>query len=426
VQDKIIKCKETGKTLPGSACSGEKYMSYENIRAKLTGLISDIEDIDADDETKAQFKEHLFLFQQAERAYNEERYDDGISILEMLNERIPDNINIKTLLAIAYDLTGHPIKYIRLVEEIYEILPGAGDFSLALAMAYRRQDWTQKALKQLKTTVELIPDNSLAWENLVDCSMEAEETHEAQMNCFGAMHILKEYGIESVRLNVYAFSFMILEDNDRADKYLTNIVRIMQSSVKHENNYYEDAIRDVLWEIDMAERYNFIPRIREMIDILPEISKGLAAYVEEVETKAEIIIMNETFPEVLCNIIELLDKDCDCDECERNLISSECSILVDHDGYKPELIRLSNEHPKLYSMHNVFFDVAVSGVNRDRLLKERLRILSDDDLEPILIRADGSEINPVVETYRREGRKIGRNELCPCGSGKKYKKCCGA
>jgi len=29
------------------------------------------------------------------------------------------------------------------------------------------------------------------------------------------------------------------------------------------------------------------------------------------------------------------------------------------------------------------------------------------------------------ETYRREGRKIGRNEPCPCGSGKKYKKCCG-
>jgi len=22
------------------------------------------------------------------------------------------------------------------------------------------------------------------------------------------------------------------------------------------------------------------------------------------------------------------------------------------------------------------------------------------------------------------GNKIGRNELCPCGSGKKYKKCC--
>ena len=30
-----------------------------------------------------------------------------------------------------------------------------------------------------------------------------------------------------------------------------------------------------------------------------------------------------------------------------------------------------------------------------------------------------------VVTFKREGRKIGRNEPCPCGSGKKYKKCCG-
>ncbi len=28
-------------------------------------------------------------------------------------------------------------------------------------------------------------------------------------------------------------------------------------------------------------------------------------------------------------------------------------------------------------------------------------------------------------TVRREEPKIGRNDPCPCGSGKKYKKCCG-
>ncbi|MBW1707552.1 MAG: SEC-C domain-containing protein, partial [Deltaproteobacteria bacterium] len=27
---------------------------------------------------------------------------------------------------------------------------------------------------------------------------------------------------------------------------------------------------------------------------------------------------------------------------------------------------------------------------------------------------------------KRKGKKIGRNDPCPCGSGKKYKKCCGA
>ena len=28
-------------------------------------------------------------------------------------------------------------------------------------------------------------------------------------------------------------------------------------------------------------------------------------------------------------------------------------------------------------------------------------------------------------TFVREGKKIGRNDPCPCGSGKKYKNCCG-
>ncbi len=28
-------------------------------------------------------------------------------------------------------------------------------------------------------------------------------------------------------------------------------------------------------------------------------------------------------------------------------------------------------------------------------------------------------------TVRRQGEKVGRNDVCPCGSGKKYKKCHG-
>jgi preprotein translocase subunit SecA len=31
----------------------------------------------------------------------------------------------------------------------------------------------------------------------------------------------------------------------------------------------------------------------------------------------------------------------------------------------------------------------------------------------------------VVQRIRNSAPKVGRNEPCPCGSGKKYKKCCG-
>jgi SEC-C motif-containing protein len=32
---------------------------------------------------------------------------------------------------------------------------------------------------------------------------------------------------------------------------------------------------------------------------------------------------------------------------------------------------------------------------------------------------------PAGQPIRREKPKVGRNDPCPCGSGKKYKKCCG-
>ncbi|MDG4811826.1 preprotein translocase subunit SecA [Hydrogenovibrio sp. 3SP14C1] len=38
---------------------------------------------------------------------------------------------------------------------------------------------------------------------------------------------------------------------------------------------------------------------------------------------------------------------------------------------------------------------------------------------------DVSEEDQSDSTYRREAPKVGRNDPCPCGSGKKYKQCCG-
>src|SRR5262249_32263931 len=39
--------------------------------------------------------------------------------------------------------------------------------------------------------------------------------------------------------------------------------------------------------------------------------------------------------------------------------------------------------------------------------------------------ADGAATEGKVKTVRRERPKVGRNDPCPCGSGKKYKKCHG-
>ena len=44
------------------------------------------------------------------------------------------------------------------------------------------------------------------------------------------------------------------------------------------------------------------------------------------------------------------------------------------------------------------------------------------DTDPFVV--DDDFFLPTVKTVVRSGPKIGRNDPCPCGSGKKYKKCC--
>lgn len=74
-------------------------------------------------------------------------------------------------------------------------------------------------------------------------------------------------------------------------------------------------------------------------------------------------------------------------------------------------------------------DVNSEDVTLDILAEDMKRIFPDalrgvallgNSIHQMLATRGNSNQQPVVQ-----GKKIGRNELCPCGSGKKFKKCCG-
>ncbi|MBO4674865.1 MAG: SEC-C domain-containing protein [Elusimicrobiaceae bacterium] len=62
------------------------------------------------------------------------------------------------------------------------------------------------------------------------------------------------------------------------------------------------------------------------------------------------------------------------------------------------------------------------GVNF-KSIRQMKKWMKDHEKE---LRAENADAQPKVETVVHEGPRIGRNDPCPCGSGKKYKKCCGA
>ncbi len=57
-------------------------------------------------------------------------------------------------------------------------------------------------------------------------------------------------------------------------------------------------------------------------------------------------------------------------------------------------------------------------------LEEEQRRKREKELEMAKAAGAGSQ-NETPKTVRRQEEKVGRNAPCPCGSGKKYKKCCG-
>ena len=84
-------------------------------------------------------------------------------------------------------------------------------------------------------------------------------------------------------------------------------------------------------------------------------------------------------------------------------------------GYaqKDPLIEYQKEAYKLYcAMMNRVRDLMVGYIFRIQLPPRRA--------------PQAAPVQQTGEQAEDAGHKIGRNDPCPCGSGKKYKKCCGA
>ena len=60
---------------------------------------------------------------------------------------------------------------------------------------------------------------------------------------------------------------------------------------------------------------------------------------------------------------------------------------------------------------------------RDGEVQEHHEVSRFRKIDGTWLYSGGKDVGPVQ--FKRDAPKTGRNEHCPCGSGKKYKKCCG-
>ena len=113
-------------------------------------------------------------------------------------------------------------------------------------------------------------------------------------------------------------------------------------------------------------------------------------------------------------------------------------LIEEWEELQPDFAIIQKEYPELHHMLDDVWTAMAAGKKEvarfeERLLKEYDRL--EKNFSNPLFYARHPEKRPITEvlqwdsletgTFQRDGKKIGRNDPCPCGSGKKYKKCCG-
>lgn len=95
--------------------------------------------------------------------------------------------------------------------------------------------------------------------------------------------------------------------------------------------------------------------------------------------------------------------------------------------YKKEAFRLFNELTSLIQKQVVYSIYKIGGLQEFIMPANNLNNITIS--APAKTMGEGSSSTTQVFVDKKikdsEGNKVGRNDLCPCGSGKKYKKCCG-
>jgi preprotein translocase subunit SecA len=102
--------------------------------------------------------------------------------------------------------------------------------------------------------------------------------------------------------------------------------------------------------------------------------------------------------------------------------------------YKKEAYQMYHELISLIQKQVVYSIYKTADFMNPNTMQAALSTLAKEEKKPLIFlgaqKEMGADVNSAKDLITQkakdeDGVKVGRNDLCPCGSGKKYKKCCG-
>jgi curved DNA-binding protein CbpA len=374
------------------------------------------------------------LFYEAQRFDRCGRYNKAAELYRMILKSHPELDNVREQYAwalLADEKTG---KVVEVWEELCRRNPDNPRYARELTRSYIERGWHKKALTEARRSLTLDRYSIDSWAALIACNctnllLNEETWDEVQDLCAEALETLKDVKTDEwkkIHLYTYAFITCGIKKKDLARGHLKEILRLTREGDRESQEEGMEALEKILHIIPAQSLAAFYPELKELTALFPRMGNNLVLIkIDDVRLSFEVEgLINKGFEEIFRDLLRVLLSDYEEDAEELEILAIECILLDKRDHFAPQLRRLRDEFPDLYEFHEDFFNEVLRTRDPRKLLFHRSRKLarlkreygfSDEDPE-----------DEAVEPVRRDQPKVGRNDPCPCGSGKKYKRCCGA
>jgi curved DNA-binding protein CbpA len=372
------------------------------------------------------------LFHDAQWEFRYGRIDKAISLYARILKKHPELDKVREHYANTLEANDNYGKASEVWEELCKRQPDNAEYSRRLGECYLERGWNKKAITEARRAVELNPKSVANWCLLIVCSEQ-----DKSIDSMDAMRDLFDRAIEAVKGEktdecgkIYIYTGAVIfggsKRQDVSAKHLREILRLVRENGQDGQKEGRTAIKELLRNIPTEGLAAFYPELKELADLLPGVAKErFMNKFDDIRLGFEINnLEKEGFGNIFHDLLWGLNAEITGIEEELERLAMECLLLREKQSYDPQIKRLKREHPDLYALHASFFNEVLRARDPEKLMYQRYKklnklkhkagIIFDDDLDP--------ESLPV----RRGTPKIGRNDPCPCGSGKKYKKCCGA
>lgn len=383
----------------------------------------------------------------------ENELEKAISILEDLVKKIPGMSVLNLLLGEVYSKNSNTGKAIKIFEKLVKETPGNAGFLGHLANSYLERGWHKKAADTFKKAIKIDRDNLSLYLGLSDAYLESENINASRDVLNNALSRFKEINEDNTSLYYQLIMTDIMaRDLEAIENHSEGLAALALNSDELKDNiaWTISQLADQLVQISMIEDAEIL--IKKALLISPD-DESILKIQKEITLRGAVfksfdnLSEDKSIHEDIIDILELELMDANIDSFEmmqKNILKFhiEIEILEDIQLYRKSIKILKEKYPELYELRKDFFNLTDDTIKRNQALKKLRK--ENHEIEAFKEMFAGKSLFGMdedgsldedeywdeddiffEEPHKREEPKISRNAPCPCGSGKKYKKCCG-